>query len=332
MRLSKPMMSIPSGRYIVAGASGLVGTHALQHLRSCSEARVTALFHNTRPVFDSPSLNQIRVDLGDKPAACAAFAGGDFLLLLAGLVAPGPVMARDPIGVALANLRILTTSLEAAWEVGIKKVVWLSSTTVYPDIDGPMTEDMGLAGEPVAGWGPIAGTMRYLEVLSKAYASHPVRPMSCVALRPTLIYGAHGRFDDDAHFLPALLRRVVERRNPIEVWGDGEQRRDVVHAADVVEAMFQALERVDGFDVFNIGGGRNYSLNEVLKRLLVLDGFEGARIEHRLGRPSMARTRDIAITKARDVLGYVPRIDLDEGLRRTLAWYRAVHAPEAAKT
>ncbi len=323
------MTSIPPGRYIVAGASGLVGSHALQRLMRCTDARVTALFHKKKPMIVWPGLEQVQVDLCDKPAVCSAFKGGDYLLLFAGVVAPGPVMARDPVGIAISNLRILTTALDAAWEVGIKKVVWLSSTTVYPDVDGPMTEDMGFIGPPVAGWAPIASTMRYVESLSQAYASHPARIMSCIALRPTLIYGAYGRFDDDAHFLPALLRRVVERRNPIEVWGNGEQRRDVVHAADVVDASLLALEEVEGFDVFNIGAGQTYSVNDVLERLLAIDGFEHARIEHRPGRVSIARTRSFSIGKACDVLGYVPKVGLDQGLKRTLTWYREQCATES---
>ena len=292
---------------------------------------MTALVHSRQPQAGLPKLRQVQVDLSDESAACAAMEGGDYLLLFAGLVAPGATMARDPIGIALANLRILTTALDAAWRSGIRKVVWLSSATIYPDSDEVMTEDMGFTGEPVPAWGPIAWTMRYVEALSRAYATHTARPMPCIALRTTMIYGAYGRFDDDAHFLPALLRRVVERRNPIEVWGDGEQRRDVVHADDVVDASLLALQRVKSFDVFNIGAGHTYSVNEVLGRLLALDGFEKARIEHRHDRPSHARVRNISIAKARDVLDYTPKVSLDEGLRRTLDWYRQQHGIEAVR-
>lgn len=313
---------VPQGRYIVAGAGGLVGNHALARLADAPGVSVLALYNRRPPAISTSNIRALHCDLIDREIASAAMRDADYLLLFAGVVAPAPVLARDPVGPAVANAQITTRALEAAWLGGIKKVVWLGSTTVYPDVAGDITEDMASNGEPPGHWYAIGSTMRYLETMARAYSSHPARAMPCIVLRPTLIYGAHGRFDDDAHFLPALVRRVVERQNPIEVWGDGEQRRDVVYAADVVDAALLALTRVNGFDVFNIGAGTSVSVNEVLAALLRLDGYTDARIVHRNDRTSTVKARRISIGKARAELGYTPQISLDEGLRRTLAWYR----------
>ena len=313
---------VPAGHYVLAGASGLVGRHALERLAGHPGVAVTALYRSSSRFRSRPGVSPVIVDLSDPLAARQAVPRADYMLLFAGEVAPAPVLARDPVTPAINNLRICINALEAAWHAGIRKVVWLSSTTVYPDAEGDITEDMAGHGHPPGNWYAMGCGMRYGESLCHAYANHPVRPMSCIALRPTLIYGAHSSFGDDAHFLPALVRRVAERRSPVEVWGDGEQRRDVVHGADVVEAALQAIERIEGFDTFNIGGGRSFSVNEVLARLLAVDAYADAKIVHLDNKPSSVKNRSFSIEKARRMLGYAPQIGLDEGLRRTLAWFR----------
>jgi GDP-L-fucose synthase len=313
---------IPKGRYIVAGSAGLTGSHALERLANEASVEVTALYHHRPPSVSAANIFPRKCDLADAASANECLQGGDYLLLFAGRVAPAPVLARDPVAPAVENARIVVTALEAAWRHSIKKVVWLSSTTVYPDVETELTEDLATRGDPPGNWYAIGWTMRYLEALSRAYANHPTRPLVCVALRPTLIYGAHCRFDDDAHFVPAFVRRVADREDPVEVWGHGQQERDLVHADDVVEASLRALGRVDGFDAFNIGSGTSVTVNEVLTRLLRLDGYSGARIAHRPDKPSSSRSRRIVIERARSILGYSPQISLDEGLTRTLAWYR----------
>ncbi len=317
-----PKTVAPPGRYIIAGASGLIGRHALARLADWPGVTGTALWRSRKPPSAPKNFRVTEADLSTPEAARSAIDDADFLLMFAGMVAPSPVLARDPVAPAVANLRLITNALEAAWLAGVKKVVWLSSTTVYPDFEGTIDEPMATQGEPPGNWYPIGSAMRTGEMLCRTYSSHPARPMPCIALRPTLVYGDHDSFGDDAHFVPALVRRVAERQDPIEVWGDGEQRRDLVHADDVVDAALLALARISGFDTFNVGGGESVSVNHVLARLTAIDGYANARIVHRDARPSAARARSFSIGKARRLIGYSPQVGLDEGLRRTLAWFR----------
>ena len=315
-------ISAPPGRYIIAGASGLIGRHAVRLLADAPDVTGTSLWRSHRPQIHHKNFQSLEADLSVPEAARRAIREADFLLMFAGVVAPSRVLARDPVTPAIANLRLVANTLEAAWLAGIKKVVWLSSTTVYPDFGGAIDETMAAQGEPPGDWYAIGSAMRTGEMLCRAYSSHPARPMPCIVLRPTLVYGEHDSFDDDAHFLPALVRRVVERQDPIEVWGDGEQRRDVVHADDVVNAALLALSRISSFDTFNVGAGESVSVNHVLSRLLALDAYEGARIVHHQANSSTPRSRSFSIEKARRLLGFRPQVSLDEGLRGTLAWFR----------
>ncbi len=248
--------------------------------------------------------------------------GVDFVLLFAGVVATAPVLARDPVGPVQDQMSVTTSVCEAAFRARVSRVVFLSSTAGYPAGDGELAEEQMFVGEPPPNWTYLGWATRFLEVQARYLAESSDGQTSFVALRPTMIYGPHDNFSfDDGHFLPALLRRVVERQDPIEVWGTGEEERDLIHASDVVDACLLALS-IDGFDAFNVAAGQAHSVNGVLEHLLRLDGWPDARVEHVAGRPRSVPKRSFSALRARQRLGFEARVSLDAGLEDTLEWYR----------
>ena len=182
---------------------------------------------------------------------------------------------------------------------------------------------MMMQGDPPGNWYALGWVFRYIETLCKSFAESFGRSMSISVLRPTLIYGEHDHFDtESAHFLPSMIRRVVARERPIEVWGDGLQKRDLVHAEDVVRASLLSLDHCNGFDVFNVASGQSHTVNEVLDAILRIDGFDDADIRHVNAGPTTLSERRFDGDKARRLLNFQPAIGLDAGLRRTIGWYR----------
>jgi GDP-L-fucose synthase len=142
-------------------------------------------------------------------------------------------------------------------------------------------------------------------------------------LRPSAVYGPCDDFDPvTAHVIPALIRKVVARLDPLEVWGTGQEERDLVFVGDLVEAMLLAAARCEGHAVCNIGAGQSHTVREVVEALVELDGFVGARIQFDASKPTTIPKRRISIDRAANLLGWQPRTTLAEGLRRTLEWYR----------
>lgn len=314
----------PAGRYAVLGAAGLMGSHALLALADTPGVQVRAVYHRRRPQVPTAGMDVVQADLTDPAAAATALSDVDAVLSFAGVTATAPVLARDPLGPVTANLRIATNVFEAAWRAGVRKCVWMSSTMGYPGVDAEFGEDDFFSGTPPAGWRAMGEMTRYAERLARTVAEDLPRRMPIVALRPTLVYGEYDHTDDaTSHFLPALVRRVVAREPAIEVWGDGTQRRDVIHAADVVRCAFAALDRVEGFDAFNVAAGETHTVNEILHTILEVDGYADAQVVHRADRPIRVATRRFAAGKARRDLGFAPEIGLAEGLGRTVAWMRA---------
>ncbi len=314
--------SVPTGTYLVLGASGLVGSHALARLADRPGVNVRAVSLSRDPAVRAGNIEHCRADLRDPAAAAASMDGIDYVLLFAGVVATAPVLARDPVGPVQDQMAVTTSVCEAAFRAGVAKVVFLSSTTGYPGVDGELGEEQMFDGEPPPNWTYLGWATRFLEVQARYLAERSEGKTSFVALRPTMIYGAHDNFSfDEGHFLPALLRRVVERQDPIEVWGTGDDERDLIHARDVVDASLLALD-VDGFEAFNVAAGEAHSVNGILDRLLRLEGWRDARIEHVPGRPRSVQKRRFSAERARRRLGFEARVSLEEGLGDTLDWYR----------
>jgi nucleoside-diphosphate-sugar epimerase len=120
---------------------------------------------------------------------------------------------------------------------------------------------------------------------------------------------------------------VVERHNPISVWGDGNDIKDFIYVDDLVYGLILAMEQVETFDIFNIAGGQPYALKELLNLMLSIVKYKNAKIEFDTSKPTMIPKRLININKAKRVLGFTPTTSIDVGLNRTIEWYRrTIHA------
>jgi GDP-L-fucose synthase len=221
------------------------------------------------------------------------------------------------------NVLINSLMLEAAYEAGVEKLLWLGSTVAYPVSDKPMREEQLMEGEPYdkyfyAGW-----AKRFTEVLCRMYGEKLPKKMATIVLRPTNIYGPHDDFEfATSHVIPALIRKCVERWNPLEVWGDGSEVRDVIYVDDMVEAMLLATQRISSYTAINIGLGKGHSVRDILRDILEVDGYRDANIRFDPSKPTTIPLRLIDTHKAQSLLGFRAKVGLREGLKRTIDWYR----------
>ncbi len=309
-------------RILVAGATGLIGSHLLARLLA-EGARVRATHWKRDLPIQHASLESMRVDLTQGDDCRKAVRDMEWVFLCAASTSGAHTIASTPMVHVTPNVLINSQMLEAAYESGVAKFMWLSSTVAYPPSDKPMREEQMFEGEPFekyyfAGW-----TKRFTEILCRMYGEKLARRMTTIVLRPTNVYGPNDDFEfATSHVIPALIRKIVERWDPIEVWGDGSEVRDAIYVDDMVEAMVLAAQRLQSYDAVNVGLGRGYSVNEILKMLLELDSYENARIVYDRSKPTMIPIRLIDTAKAERVLGFKAKVDLREGLRRTLDWYR----------
>lgn len=309
-------------RVLVAGATGLIGSHLVTRLLA-EGARVRATHWKREISINHPSLEALRVDLTRGEDCRKAVRDVEWVFLCAASTSGAHTIASTPMVHVTPNVLINSQMLEAAYESGVAKFMWLSSTVAYPPSERPMKEEQMFDGEPFekyyfAGW-----TKRFTEILCRMYGEKLARRMTTVVLRPTNVYGPNDDFEfATSHVIPALIRKIVERWDPIEVWGDGAEVRDAIYVDDMVEAMVLGAQKIQNYDAINVGFGRGYSVNEILNELLDLDGYRNARIVYDRSKPTMIPIRLIDTAKAERVLGFKAKVGLREGLRRTLEWYR----------
>src|SRR3989344_2958634 len=127
-----------------------------------------------------------------------------------------------------------------------------------------------------------------------------------------------------SHVIPALIRKVVERQKPLEVWGDGKDIKDFIYVEDLVEGLMLALEKINKFDQINIGGGKPVTVRQVLKAILNADNFKNPKIVFNSSKPTMIPIRLININKAKKILGFTSKTSIKDGIKRTVDYYKSV--------
>lgn len=324
-------MSFRGETVLVTGASGLIGSHLVRRLVQAG-ANVRGILRRRRPPLREPGVDYVTCDLTSARYCREVVRGVRYVFHCAASTSGAATTARTPMVHVTPNVVMNARLLQAAYNAGVEKFLYLSSTTGYPDTDRPVVEEEMFQGDPFdkyyfAGW-----MKRFTEVLCRMYGDKLSPRMSTVVLRPTNVYGPHDKFAPKrSHVTAALIRKVVERQDPIEVWGTGEDVRDLLYVDDCVEAMLRAAERLSGHSALNIGLGKGYRVKEVLDTILELDGYANARVVYNPEKPAMIPVRLVDVTKARDLLGFEATTDLRAGLRQTIDWYRARRAATLPK-
>ena len=327
-------MTLTGESVLVAGGTGLIGSALVRRLVG-EGARVRATHCRHLPTVEDPRVEHVQVDLTRGEDCRRVVEGARVVFLCAASTSGAAAIASTPMVHVTPNVLINTQMLDAAYAAGVQTVVFVSSTTAYPPTgDRPVREAELLAGYPYEKYYFVGWMKRFTEVLCRMYGEKLPRRMNTVALRATNVYGPGDRFDfATSHVLPALVRKVVERWDPIEVWGTGDDVRDLLYVDDLVDAMLRSAERLEGYHALNIGAGSGISVRGLLELICDIDGYGAPRVVYDPTKPTMIPIRLVDTTLAAALLDFHPQVALREGLARTIAWYRATESawPEAEK-
>lgn len=306
--------------YLATGGAGFIGSALVRRLvAEGHRVRVVDNFSTGSPANLAEVAGRIELiegDLADPRVAQQAVKGMTFVLHQAAIPSV-PRSIEDPLASNRANVDATLNLLVAAREAGVRRFVYASSSSVYGNTETlPKVETM-----PESPVSPYALTKyageRYCVLFHQLYG------FPTVSLRYFNVFGP--RQNPNSPYAAVIARFVAASCNgghPV-VHGDGQQSRDFTYVDNVVDANLLACERpgVEGM-VFNIGTGTRYSLNEILAMLTQLAGRALTPI-YAAPRAGDVPHSQASIERARRHLGYEPRVDFVEGLRRTLAWFQA---------
>jgi len=270
------------------------------------------------------SIELVQCDLTKMEDCTRSVAGMDYVFLCAANTSGAAVMRTNPLAHVTPNVVMNAQMLAAAYEAHVKKVLFISSSAAYPPTDDrPVKEDEMFGGDPYEVYYSVGWMKRYAEILCKIYSQKVKNPMPVVVVRPSNAYGPYDKFDPGkSHVTAALLQKVILRNDPIEVWGTGDDQRDLIYIDDLVDGMIKAMEKEEVYNAYNIAEGKVYSVKEILNTVIKLDGYQDAKIVFDPSKPTTIPTRVIDTSKSEQMLGFKPKIDLEEGLQHTIHWYK----------
>ena len=309
---------LDGARVFVAGHRGMVGAALVRRLATEPVELLTAERAELDLADDAATLAWLQARRPDVVVVAAARVGG----ILAN--------ATFPVDFLADNLRLELALIRAAHAVGVRKLLFLGSSCIYPrDCPQPIREDYLLTGplEPTNEWyalAKIAGIK-----LCQAYR----RQYGCdfVSAMPTNLYGPGDNFDLAAsHVVPALLRRLHEAKlagtPSVAIWGTGTPRREFLHVDDLADACVFLLRRWSGDAPVNVGCGVDLSIAELARLIAEVVGYRGALVFDP-SRPDGTPKKLLDVSRLSS-LGWTARIPLRDGLTATYDWFRrnAAHA------
>ncbi|MEI6056116.1 MAG: NAD-dependent epimerase/dehydratase family protein [Lentisphaerota bacterium] len=307
-------------KVLVTGGTGFVGTHLVQALLE-NGAFVRIPVHRRQPLVKDERIEIVYADLNHLEECMEAMKGIDYVFHAAGGVgAAGVTPAYQLEGISM-SLALTSRVLQSAWNAGVERLLFLSSSTVYPAFNHPVKEDEDWAGLPHETYSGYGWMKRYLEKLAEFVASRSCLKIAIV--RPTAIYGRWDNFSPEtSHVVPALIIRACKKENPFVVWGVGNEVRDFLHITDLARGCLLALEHHAICDPINIGYGDIVTIRQIAEAVLNATGHTEAKVVFEKNKPTTIPFRAVDISKARNLLGFEPRLALDAGIQDTVKWYK----------
>jgi GDP-L-fucose synthase len=302
-----------SATFYVAGHRGLVGSAIVRRLRLAGFERIVG---KTSAELDLKNRDAVyEYLLETKPR---------YLVLAAAKV--GGILANGayPVGFLSDNIQIQVNVLDAAVATGVERVLFLGSSCIYPKFaPQPIRENALLTGhlEPTNdayAIAKIAGIV-HVQAVRRQYG------LPWISAMPTNLYGPNDNFEpNSSHVLPALIRRYDEAVRSgapsVTNWGSGSPRREFLHSDDMADACLHLLEHYDESEHVNVGSGTDVTIREVAETVASAVGFTGDTEWDRT-KPDGTPQKLLDVSKLAHA-GWRSKITLQEGLERTVAWYR----------
>ncbi len=307
------MLDLTGKRVVVTGGGGFLGSFVVDRLRQrgCDQVMVPR-----RKDFDLTTVDGVEKMF----AACRP----EVIFHLAAVVGGIGANKENPGSFFYQNAIMGLHLIEAARIHGVEKTIVAGSICSYPKFTPvPFKEDDLWNGYPEETNAPYGIAKKSLLVMCQAYRQQ--YGMNAIFLMPVNLYGPRDNFDlESSHVIPALIRKAIEARDSgaknLACWGDGSPTREFLYVEDAAEGLISGAERYNGADPVNLGSGFEISILDLTEKIARLSGFQGS-LNWDTSRPNGQPRRMLDTTRAAELFGFRARVDLEEGLARTVAWY-----------
>ena len=297
-----------NSRIYVAGHKGLVGSAIVRNLKGRGYNNISSA---TSDHWDL----RIRHDVD----TFFRINNPEYVFLAAAKVGGIHANNKYPAEFIHDNLMIQTNVIDAAYRNGVKKLVFLGSSCIYPKMaTQPITEDALMTG-PLEPTNDAYATAKIAGIrMCRAYRQQ--YGFNAISLMPTNLYGPNDNFDLlNSHVLPAMIRKFHEATDKVTLWGDGSAMREFLHVDDLAEACYTCMVKYDEPEPINIGTGEDVTIKELAET--VADVVGNRKIKWDTSKPNGTPRKVLNVNKLKS-LGWNPTINLREGIKSTYEWYK----------
>jgi len=299
---------------IVTGGSGFLGSFVVEKLKQRGARNI---FIPRSSEYDLRHPESITHMLQDHRA--------NMIIHLAALAGGIGANRARPAEFFYENLMMGVPLLHQAWEKNVEKFVAVGSVCSYPKYTPlPFKEENLWDGYPEETNAPYGLAKKMLLVQSQSYRQQ--YGYNSIYLMPVNLFGPRDNFDlETSHVIPALIRKAVEagERGDKEmmVWGDGSPTREFLYVEDAADGIVTAAEKYNGDQPVNLGSGFEISIKDLVEMIIKMTGFEG-QLVWQTDKPNGQPRRGLDVSRAKDYFGWSAQVPFEEGMRRTIEWYR----------
>jgi GDP-L-fucose synthase len=305
-------------RVVVTGGSGFIGTHFLMELVELG-AYVRTHVHKNELQYEHNHIQILRnIDLMKLEDCIKLIDGADYVIHCAGEIAHPSSVPTD-VQISLKQLNLIGNVLEACAKNKVKRFLDLNSSTGYPDIRRPITEEEYWDGEPYQSYFGYGWMRRYREKLMEHVSKFS--GLEIALARCTAIFGPNDNFDlKTCHVVPALIKRVLSNENPFTAWGSPGVVRDFLYVKDVVKGALLILEKGESMKPYNLGYGGGVTIGQILDTILKVTEKTPEVIWDN-SKPTTIPFRAVSVERIKNELGFEPTYTFEQGIKETVGWY-----------
>lgn len=309
-------------KMLICGATGFIGRNLTEYFSKQDKYDIVAVYHNKPPFGQMKNVSWVHADLNNAADVKRVMSGVSVVLQFAATTSGSKDITSRPYIHVTDNAVMNSLLLRECYESNIEHFVFPSCTVMYQPSSTALSEcDFSASDEILPKYFGVGNTKVYIEDMCKFYSRF--KKTKHTVLRHSNIYGPHDKYDlERSHVFGATVTKVMTSEDKLVVWGDGEEGRDLLHVDDMVDFVNLALEKQNTFyELYNVGCGYATKIKDLVKQITRLSG-KTLEIEHDLTKPTIKTTVFLDCSKAKNELGWSPKVSLESGIETTLEWYR----------
>jgi nucleoside-diphosphate-sugar epimerase len=309
-------------KVLVCGATGFIGRNVALSLVKRDDVEVIGTYFQSEP-FDNDQINFVKVDLRDSKLVDDLIKDVDIVIQAAATTSGAEDIVNRPYLHVTDNAVMNSLILRSCYDHGVKQFIFFSCTVMYPNSETPLLEtDFDANEEIFPSYFGVGWTKVYVEKMCEFYGR--LGRTKHTVIRHSNVYGPYDKYDlKRSHVFGATVTKVMsaEDGGKMEIWGTGEEERDLIHISDLVNFIDLSLNKEpQNCGIYNVGDGTSVAIRDLVAKVITASGKQ-LETTHNLAKPTIKTTLSLDCSLAKETYGWEPKISLEDGIADTISWW-----------